>query len=119
MISIAWVFLGKQFYNNFTPFIFFVFGFPVFGYLYFSNLSRFSDLLKKSEPELFKKYALNYGYFKDDLIRQMDLYNNPDFDNLTDEELNQFIRTIKNAFKYMVLSFFSFAIVAIMTIYIK
>ena len=76
-------------------------------------------MLKIKNQELFKKYKTSYGFFREELINQMDLYNNPDFDTLRDEELNQLMSNIKNAFKYMLLSFFSFATIAMMTIYIK
>jgi len=118
-ISIIWIFLGRQFYNNFAPLVFFILGLPVFGYLYFSSLNSFSSLLKIKNQELFKKYRINYGFFQNELISQIDLYNNPDFDTLTDKELNHLIHNIKNSFKYMLLSFFSFATIAVMTIYIK
>jgi hypothetical protein len=119
ILSIVWVALGPEYYNNYSPFIFFIFGAPIFGYLSFSSVISFSSQLKVKEPELFRRNKIDYGYFKDEMINGMNLFNNPDFENLTDEELVNNFRNTKSCYNYMVLSFFSIVIIAIMTIYIK
>lgn len=119
IISIAWIFLGKQFYNNFAPLLFFIFGFPIFGFLYFTNLSNFSVLLKNKKPELFKKVAIDYGYFKDEMINGINLFNSSEFYELDDEDLKRSYKKLKSSLNYLILSFGSFALIGILTIYIK
>lgn len=118
LISIIWIFLGKQFYNNFAPIVFFIFGLPIFGFIYFSNLFKFSDLLKTKEPELFKRNAIHYGYFKDELINGSVFYS-LEFNKLTDEELISSYKKMKSSLNYMIASFISFGIIGILTVYIK
>ncbi len=119
IISIIWIFLGKEFYNNFAPIIFFIFGFPIFGFLYFSNLSNFSILLKSKEPEFFKNVALHYGYFKDEMINGINLFNSVEFSKIEDEDLKRSYKKLKSSLNYLILSFFSFALIGVLTIYIK
>jgi hypothetical protein len=118
LISIIWIFLGKQFYNNFAPIVFFIFGLPIFGFIYFSNLFKFSDLLKSKEPELFKRNAIHYGYFKDELINGSVFYS-LEFNKLTDEDLICSYKKMKSSLNYMIASFISFGIIGILTVYIK
>ena len=119
VLSLFWVLLGKQFHNNFAPFIFFIFGFPVFGFLYFSNLSKFSSLLKNKEPELFKRNKVEFGYFKDELVSGITLFNSTDFNNLIDTDLKSSFKILKSNLNYMLFSFVSFGIISILTIFIK
>lgn len=119
ILSIIWVTLGPEYYNNYSPFIFFIFGVPIFGYFSFSNVISFSSQLKIKEPELFRINKIDYGYFKNERINGMNLFNNPDFEKLTDNELVYSFRNSKSCYNYMILSFFSIIIIAIMSIYIK
>ena len=117
--SLIWIFLGKSYYNNFAPLLFFTLGFPVFMYLYFSNLSSFSKKLKDRNPKLFHTNAVHYGYFKGEMIHGMNLFNSPEFDTLDDDDLKSSYLNSKSSLYYILISFISFLIIAIMTIYIQ
>ncbi|WP_268846551.1 hypothetical protein [Flavobacterium aestivum] len=119
ILSIIWVTLGPNYYNNYSPFIFFIFGVPIFGYHSFSSVTSFSSQLKVKEPELFRINKIDYGNSKDEMINGMNLFNNPDFEKLTDKELVYSFRNSKSCYNYTILSFFSIIIIAIMSIYIK
>jgi hypothetical protein len=119
ILSLVWVTLGPEYYNNYSPFIFFIFGVPIFGYLSLSSVIAFSSQLKVKEPELFRINKNDYGYFKSETINGMNLFNNPDFEKLTDKELVYSFRNSKSYYNYMVLSFFSIIIIALMSIYSK
>lgn len=119
ILSLIWVFLGQKCYNNFSPFIFFIFGLPVFSYLYFKSLNKFSNLLKDKEPELFDKTAIHYGYFKNEVINIFSLFDKQFFDKLKDNDLINNYKKLRSSFNYLILSFISFVIISVLTVYIR
>lgn len=119
-ITIIWLLLGENYHSNFAPLILCCFGFPVYVFLYFKHLGAFSDKLKMKDPILFKKYCVQMGYFKDEMIHSMNLFNNSDFENLKEEEeLVQHYKLTRSAIKYLALVFISFPILTIFLILIK
>lgn len=117
--TIILLLLGENYHSNFAPLILCFLGFPVYVFLYFKHLGAFSDKLKMKDPILFKKYCVQMGYFKDEMIHSMNLFNNSDFENLRDEELLYHYRLTRNAIKYCMLIFISFPILTIFLILIK
>lgn len=117
LISILWILIGNKFYNNYAPFIFFIFGLPVFISLYASNLRLFSKALKERDIELFKKNALHYGYFKDELINSLNLLDASFEDQLSEDDLKQKYKVLKTSFNYLILCFISIVIIGILTVY--
>lgn len=117
IISIVWILLGNKFYNNYAPFIFIIFGIPVFISSLATNLRMFSKSLKEKDIELFKKNAVHYGYFKDELINTLNLLDASFKEQLSDDDLKQKYRTLKSSFNYLVFSFISIVIIGISTVY--
>ena len=119
VLSLIWIFLGRKYYSNFTPLIFFVFGLPIYSYLYFTNLTEFSNQLKKKEPELFSKVAIHYGYFKNEVIDLFNLFDVQFYEKLKNDDLKDGFKKLRSSFNYLILSFISFSIIGLLTIYIQ
>lgn len=119
LITIIWLCLGENYHSNFATLVLYFLGFPVYVFLYFKNLGAFSDKLKLRDPILFKKNCIQIGFFKDEMIHAMNLFNNPDFEKLTDEELKRYYKLTRSAVKYIALIFLSFPILTIFLILIK
>ena len=119
LITIIWLFLGEKYHNNFATLVLYFFGLPVYVYLYFKNLIAFSDKLRLRDPILFRKNCIQIGFYKDEMIHAINLFNNPDFEKLTDEELRRHYKLTRRAIKYIALIFLSFPILTIFLILIK
>jgi hypothetical protein len=117
-VNLTWMFLGRDYYNNYSPFVWFVNG-PVFAISHFNNLAAFSSLLNVKEPLLYKKYEVYFGYFKNDMITTMSLFGNRDFQQLKDDELIHKYILAKRSYNYLLLCFISFGISGIATIFVK
>ena len=119
LITTIWLCLGENYHSNFATLVLYFLGFPVYVFLYFKKLGAFSDKLKLRDPILFKKNCIQIGFFKDEMIHAMNLFNNPDFEKLTDEELKRYYKLTRSAVKYIALIFLSLPILTIFLILIK
>lgn len=119
IITLVWIFLGKEYYSNYAPIVLCFFGFPVYVFLYFKHLGAFSDKLRTRDFNLFKKYCAHAGYFKDEMIHSFNLFNNSDFEKLTDQELLEHYRLAKSSVKYALLIFVTFPAITILLIMIQ
>lgn len=115
-ITLVWIFLGKEYYCNYAPIIVFLFGFPVYVFLFFKHIGAFSNQLKIRDSVLFKKYCVQVGYFKDDMIHGLNLFNNSDFEKLTDQELLEQYRLAKSSIKYVLLIFATLPAITVLLI---
>lgn len=118
-ITLTWTFFGKEYYNNYSPIVLFLFGFPVYVFLYFKHISVFSAQLRVRDFNLFKKYCVQVGYFKDDMIHSLNLFNNSDFEKLTDKELFEHYRLAKCSLKYILFIFTTFVTISVLLILIQ
>lgn len=82
-------------------------------------MSKFSTLLKNREPELFKRNAIHFGYFKDEMINGINLFNSTEFSSINDQEVKNSYDKTKSSLNYLLVSFLSFGIIGILTVYIN
>ena len=119
LVSIIWLFLFSKPIRNFAPIIFVIPTFPVFLFKYYTQLLKFSNILKTVRPDLFKKYVVDYGSeFKGQVVEIGLISKNKDFEMLEDLPLRDKYFLIKQSIKLAMLSFVIFPVLGIATIYI-
>lgn len=119
LVSIIWLFLFSKSIRNFAPIIFVIPTFPVFLFKYYTQLLKFSNILKTVRPDLFKKYVVDYGSaFKGQVVEIGLISKNKDFEMLEDLPLRDKYFLIKQSIKLAMLSFVIFPVLGIATIYI-
>jgi hypothetical protein len=120
IISIIWLFIFPKPIKNFAPIIFGIPTFPVFMFNFRDKLEDFSRALKNALPDLFQKYAVDYGVSADiGEIVDIGLFSkNEDFDNLKDVELHEMYILCKQSIRLAFVSFWIIALLGIATVYL-
>jgi hypothetical protein len=120
IISIIWLFAFPKPIKNFAPIIFGIPTFPFFIFNFRNNLVKFSKALKKTIPELFQKYVVDYGISSDkgEIVDIGLISKNKDFENLKDLELYEMYILCKQSIKLAFLSFWIFGFLGIATVYL-
>lgn len=120
-ISLAWVFFVPKPYKNYAPIFFAALTFPVFSFFFFNQFYGFSNAIRKTHPELFQKYILNYGISinRGEILDVSSFFNNADFDQLKEEKLYEKYILCKLLSRLALFSFFIFPLLAIATIYLN
>ena len=118
LISVLWIIFLPKPIQNYAPVFFGLLCFPVFGLNYYMSLFRFSDALHKKQPELFQKHVVDYGIaFKGVVVAVGILTTVEDFERLDDSELYQSYILCKRLLQYTLMSFVTFAVLGIATVY--
>ena len=117
MASIIWLLILPKPLRNYAPIVFIIPTFPFFMFNYYSKLIEFSNMLKTMQPNLFKKYVVNYRYsLKGETVNIGITIRNDDFENLENIELYEKYILCKQSFKLGLISFLIFPILGIATI---
>ncbi len=103
-IGVILTVFGNEKINLYGPVIYMLTGFPVLFGLFYLNFYQFSALLKKTRPDLFEKYILNYSVLKGKVITTFSLFNNLDFKEIDSKELSEKYKLTMKTFRLAILS---------------
>jgi hypothetical protein len=120
IISIIWLLIFPKPIKNFAPIVFAIPTFPVFGFNSYNKVYEFSTALKKTFPDLFQKYVIDYGNIIDrgQIVDIGFISKNEDFENLQDEKLYEMYILCKQFMRLTIMSFLIIGLLGITTVYL-